>query len=347
MIRDMQARASPLQVRALALDLLLAGFITVMQVQGTVARVEANPETVLRPLTDLGYLGYALLIVSGAALALRRQWPVAVFAITALASLTYYTLDFPDGPGWLGLFVALYTPHRVRRRAPITRDRRGRHRRALRCLAGSPRATSSRASAIGWVFFRIGASVMSAALGESVRSRRVIAADALERAELAERTREEEARVAGRRGTAPDRARGPRHRCSRHRHHQRAGRRHRAPARQATGRSTRGAGDDRADERPGAARDAGHPRRASRRSTTGACRTRARTDRRARRDGARRRTRRRRSRASPTPAALPSAVDSAAYRILQESTHQRDPPRRSDPGDRRARLRGRLPSRSG
>jgi signal transduction histidine kinase len=49
--------------------------------------------------------------------------------------------------------------------------------------------------AIGWVFFRIGASVMSAALGESVRARRVIAVDALARAELAERTREEEARA--------------------------------------------------------------------------------------------------------------------------------------------------------
>ena len=50
-------------------------------------------------------------------------------------------------------------------------------------------------AALGWVFFRIGASVMSAALGESVRSRRVITADALERAELAERTRDEEARA--------------------------------------------------------------------------------------------------------------------------------------------------------
>jgi signal transduction histidine kinase len=50
-------------------------------------------------------------------------------------------------------------------------------------------------AAIGWVFFRIGASVMSVALGESVRSRRVIAAEAQERAELAERTREEEARA--------------------------------------------------------------------------------------------------------------------------------------------------------
>ena len=80
-----------------------------MQVQGTVARVEADPETVLRPLADLGYLGYVLLIASGAAVALRRHFPLAVFAIMALASLTYYTLDFPDGPGWLGLFVALYS----------------------------------------------------------------------------------------------------------------------------------------------------------------------------------------------------------------------------------------------
>jgi signal transduction histidine kinase len=44
------------------------------------------------------------------------------------------------------------------------------------------------------VFFRVAASVMAAALGESVRSRRVIAVEALERARQAERTREEEAR---------------------------------------------------------------------------------------------------------------------------------------------------------
>jgi signal transduction histidine kinase len=48
--------------------------------------------------------------------------------------------------------------------------------------------------AAGWVFFRIGTLVMAAALGESVRSRRVLAAEALARAERAEQTREEEAR---------------------------------------------------------------------------------------------------------------------------------------------------------
>ncbi|MFE0154449.1 sensor histidine kinase [Nonomuraea sp. NPDC059007] len=124
----------------------------------------------------------------------RRRWPVPVFLTTALASLVYYGLDFPDGPGWLGLFVALYTLMAY-----------GDGRRSL-VIAGAgitvltvvwlvAAAGIEPRAAIGWVFFRIGASVMSAALGESVRSRRVIAAEAQQRAERAERTREEEARA--------------------------------------------------------------------------------------------------------------------------------------------------------
>jgi signal transduction histidine kinase len=188
----MEQRAVSSPRRVVTHDAVLALFVTVMQVQGTVARaaVEGAP----RPLTDFGNLGFALLVASGLVLAVRRRLPVAVFVTAALASLVYFGLDFPDGPGWLGLFVALYT---------LTAYGDG--RRSL-VIAGvgitvlavgwlvaaadiEPRA------AIGWVFFRIGASVMSAALGESVRSRRVIAAEAHKRAELAERTREEEARA--------------------------------------------------------------------------------------------------------------------------------------------------------
>ena len=188
----MEHRARSFPLRVVAQDVALALFITVMQVQGTVARVAA--EGAPRPLTNLGNLGYALLVVSGLAVAFRRRWPVPVFVITALASLVYYGLDFPDGPGWLGLFVALYTIAAY-----------GDGRRSL-VIAGVGTGVLSVGwlfaargiephAAIGWVFFRIGASVMSAALGESVRSRRVIAAEAQERAELAERTREEEARA--------------------------------------------------------------------------------------------------------------------------------------------------------
>ncbi|MFI7705384.1 sensor histidine kinase [Nonomuraea sp. NPDC049480] len=188
----MEHRVMSLRLPVPAQDLLLALFITGMQVQGTIVRNAG--EVVQRPLTDLGNLGYVLLVISGVVVAVRRRWPVPVFVTAALASLVYYGLDFPDGPGWLGLFVALYTLAAY-----------GDGRRSL-MIAGvgtsvltigwlvaaadiEPRA------AIGWVFFRIGASVMSAALGESVRSRQVIAAEAQERADLAERTREEEARA--------------------------------------------------------------------------------------------------------------------------------------------------------
>ena len=188
----MERRVRSFPLRVVAQDVVLALFVTVFQVQGTVAKVAA--EGALRPLTAFGNLGYALLVVSGLVVAVRRRWPVPVFVIAALASLVYYGLDFPDGPTWLGLFVALYTVAAY-----------GDGRRSL-VIAGVGTGVLSIGwliaargiqphAAIGWVFFRIGASVMSAALGESVRSRRVIAAEAQERAELAERTREEEARA--------------------------------------------------------------------------------------------------------------------------------------------------------
>src|SRR5215475_9983019 len=256
----MEHRAGSFPLRVVALDVVLALFITVMQVQGTLAKVAA--EGAPRALTDFGNLGYALLIVSGLVVAVRHQWPVPVFLTAALASLVYYGLDFPDGPGWLGLFVALYT---------LTAYGDG--RRSL-VIAGVGIAVLAivwlwlfaaadikpGSGALGWVFFRIGASVMSAALGESVRSRRVIAAEAQERAERAEQTREEEARArvdAERLRIARE---GPRHRRARHSDHQRPVRGHRARAGQATRTGTRSLAGHRADQCPGAARDASHPR---------------------------------------------------------------------------------------
>lgn len=192
--RAMPDRVASFRPPVWAQDVLLALFITVMQVHGTVVRAAGDPEAVLRPLADLGGLGYVLLVLSGAAVAVRRRWPVVVFVTTALASLVYYALDFPDGPGWIGLFVAIYTLTALGdgRRSLATAGVGVAVLSAAWLVAGAdiePRA------ALGWIFFRIGASVMSAALGESVRSRRVIAAEAVERAEWAERTREEEARA--------------------------------------------------------------------------------------------------------------------------------------------------------
>src|SRR5690349_16271876 len=176
---------------ALAQDVLLGVVVAVMQVQGTLAK---PVDVGYRPIADVGHLGYVFLIVSGLALIGRRRWPVPVFLTAALASLLYYGLDFTDGPGWIGLFVALYT---------LTAYGDGRRSVAIAGVGIGGMTVGWLAfaadlqppAALRWVFFRIAASVMAAALGESVRSRRATAAEALERARQAERTREEEARA--------------------------------------------------------------------------------------------------------------------------------------------------------
>jgi signal transduction histidine kinase len=190
--RGMHPAVARIRLPVLAQDVLLALFVTVMQVQGVQSTAESS-EVAARPLDDLGQLAYVLLIVSGVVLVGRRRWPVPVFLTAAVVSLVYFTLDFPDGPVWIALFVALYT---------LTAYGDGRRSLVIAGVGISVLATVWLAAAadvepqaaIGWVFFRIGASVMSAALGESARSRRFIAAEAEERAERAERTREEEAR---------------------------------------------------------------------------------------------------------------------------------------------------------
>jgi signal transduction histidine kinase len=186
----MKRPAVSFRLPVLAQDVLLGLFVAVTQVQGTSAK---PAEVGSRPLTDLGHLGYGLLIVSGLVLAVRRRWPAPVFITAAIASLAYYTVGFSDGPGWIGLFVALYT---------LTAYGDGRRSVAIAGVGITvltigwfiAAADIEPRAAIGWVFFRIAASVMAAALGESVRSRRAVAAEALERARQAERTREEVAR---------------------------------------------------------------------------------------------------------------------------------------------------------
>jgi signal transduction histidine kinase len=186
----MKRLAVPFRLPAVAQDVLLGVVVAALQVQGTLSK---PADLGSRPLTDVGYLGYILLAVGGLALIPRRRWPVPVFIVVATVSLVYYTVGFTDGPGWIALFVSLYT---------LTAYGDGRRSLmiggvGIAVLAigwGIAAADIQPRAAIGWVFFRVAASVMAAALGESVRSRHVIAAEALERARQAERTREDEAR---------------------------------------------------------------------------------------------------------------------------------------------------------
>ncbi|RIQ26076.1 sensor histidine kinase [Jiangella rhizosphaerae] len=172
-------------------DVLIAGFVTLLQVQGTHSAILADPDPGA-PFDVLGVAGNGLLVLSGLALLVRRRWPVPVFVATALISVVYFAAGYPDGPGWISLFVAIYTvtAHGDGRRSLVVVA----NGLALLTVVWIGTTDFDERERIGWLAFRIGATIMAAALGESVRSRRVIAADALRRAEEAERTRDEEAR---------------------------------------------------------------------------------------------------------------------------------------------------------
>jgi signal transduction histidine kinase len=186
----MASIASRLRLPTRVQDVVLAVFVAWFQIEGT-HLVQVDQE-LARPLTEPAYLGYLLLVLSGLVLLVRRRWPVAVFATVVAASLAYYAAGYPDGPGWVGLFVATYT---------LTAHGDG--QRSLKLVTAGTAvltvgwlltADLQPLNAAGWVFFRIGTLIMAAAVGEVVRMARVLAAEAQERAERAEQTREQEAR---------------------------------------------------------------------------------------------------------------------------------------------------------
>jgi signal transduction histidine kinase len=185
----MDRSATRLRLPGWAQDLALAVFVTFFQIAGT-RRVAGAGEAAR--LAHPGDLGYLLLAVAGLALLVRRRWPLGVFAVTAVSSLVYYAAGYPDGPGWIALFIASYTVtaqgdgHRSVQIVGVT----------ILLLTATWLLTADLTpiEGAGWVFFRIGTAIMAVVLGDMLRARRVVAAEALERAERAERTREEEAR---------------------------------------------------------------------------------------------------------------------------------------------------------
>ena len=85
-------------------DALLALAVTGFQVGVTVLAARQQPEH--RPLDALAI---ALLAGSGAALLGRRRWPVAVLWTAFGLSWLYWGLDYPGGPVFVALVVAVVT----------------------------------------------------------------------------------------------------------------------------------------------------------------------------------------------------------------------------------------------
>ena len=91
---------------------LLPAGVGVIQVLGTYLASHRQPER-----ADLDALGFLLLALGPVALLLRRRYPVAVLWFVLAGTLGYLLLDFPRGPIFLALIVALVTAvmsgHRV------------------------------------------------------------------------------------------------------------------------------------------------------------------------------------------------------------------------------------------
>jgi signal transduction histidine kinase len=85
-------------------DALLAAGLATFGVVGTLGALDNQPSS--RPP---GALGWGLLLVASAAVALRRRHPLAVLAVTAAATAGWLAARHPYGPVFLPLCVAVYT----------------------------------------------------------------------------------------------------------------------------------------------------------------------------------------------------------------------------------------------
>jgi signal transduction histidine kinase len=173
--------------RALRTDVLLALGIALVQV-GVLAlsqRFVSTPDW-----RDPDALAYLLLIVGPAALLFRRRWPLEVLAVSLACGLAYAARTYPEGPSQLAVFPAVWT-------VALTLPRR---RAWLAAAVAAVASAFAEFSLYGDTIIDgeplYAAVPVLAAMwwGEAVRARRAYVAELRDRAELAERTREEEAR---------------------------------------------------------------------------------------------------------------------------------------------------------
>ena len=182
------SRPTPLaRGRALRLDVLLALGIGLVQVLGVLVSERIGRSAGWR---DPDALAYLLLVGGAAALLFRRRWPLPVLAVTLACGLAYAARNYPEGPSQLAVYPALWT-------VALTLPRR------QAWLAAAVSAVAAAAIEL----FLYGDTIVDgeplyaavtvlAAMwwGEAVRARRAYVAELRDRAERAERTREEEAR---------------------------------------------------------------------------------------------------------------------------------------------------------
>jgi signal transduction histidine kinase len=182
------SRPTPLaRGRALVVDVLLAFGVGLAQVLGVLLSERVGRSAGWR---DPDALAYLLLVGGAAALLFRRRWPLPVLAVTLACGLAYAARTYPEGPSQLAVFPALWT-------VALTLPRR---QAWLAAAVTAVAAASIELFLYGETMFDgeplYAAVTVLAAMwwGEAVRARRAYVAELRDRAERAERSREEEAR---------------------------------------------------------------------------------------------------------------------------------------------------------
>jgi len=181
-VRDVASKRS-----SWVFDSVAAVIIAAVLLLGSIA--EANAKVHPAP-PHPGVAGYLLVVIAALVLVVRRRAPVACWAVSITAVLVYTGLGYVDGASLVAVMIALYT-------VVVTGDRR----RSLIIgtitvvalmtvnMAFEPFGVTG--GPVGVIPFLVASALF---LGLAVANRRAYVAGVEERAVLAERTREEEAR---------------------------------------------------------------------------------------------------------------------------------------------------------
>ncbi|MBO3745467.1 sensor histidine kinase [Streptosporangiaceae bacterium NEAU-GS5] len=144
----------------------------------------------LGPAPGLGLLDYALVVLTTAALALRRRWPRAVLGVIAVCLLIYLVRVQPGPTAILPLLIALYTTVKAGHAAVAVGI-------VAPLIVGSIVGQFAKADGksardtLAAAILPVGWFVAAAVTGKMARIRQIQVGEAEERAAEAERTREE------------------------------------------------------------------------------------------------------------------------------------------------------------
>ena len=176
--------------RASFLDAVLAislGIVSIF-VASRVAQVEG---------TTVQAGAIALLVVQTVALTVRRRWPMAVYSVVGIGTIVYAWLGYPQSVGGFGVLIAIYTvAAHVPLREAIVAAGIYVVGMALSLIGFSRDSGSSFDVLFADFLVNLLALVLAWTVGVTVRTRRAYVAALEARAELLERDREDNARLA-------------------------------------------------------------------------------------------------------------------------------------------------------